>query len=72
MTELVNALKLLDRHDLLDSNEALAIMKILLLAGEVKYGKLTPTLKTWIERHQALHAASAVLRAHYRKDFKYE
>lgn len=69
MKELIDALKLLDKLDLLDSDEAEKIAAVL-LSQQVKLTKLSPTLRAWWERKLAIEAARVALREHYQKGFK--
>ena len=64
MKTILDALRLLDKHDLLDSDEAEKIAVVLLLE-QTKLTKLSPTLKAWWERRLAIEAARIALREHY-------
>lgn len=69
MKPILDALRLLDKHELLDSDEA-EKLAIVLLSQQTKLTKLSPTLKAWWERRLAIEAARIALRNHYQKGFK--
>lgn len=64
MKNILDALRLLDKHELLDSDEA-EKLAVVLLSEQAKLTKLSPTLKVWWERRLAVEAARIALREHY-------
>ena len=65
MKPILDALRLLDKHDLLDSDEASKLCAILLLEPTSNWGKLSTTLRTFLDRERALKTARDVMREYY-------
>lgn len=65
MKSILDALRLLDKHELLDSDEASKLCQILLLEPTSNWGKLSATLRAYLEREHALKIARDVVREYY-------
>lgn len=69
MKPIIDALRMLDKHDLLDSDEASKLCAILLSEPEHNWGKISTTLRAYLNRELALKTARDVMREYYKKGF---
>ena len=65
MKPILDALRLLDKHELLDSDEASKLCAILLLEPDCNWGKISTTLRAFLDRERALKMARDVMREYY-------